>query len=261
MTGIPANMFAGNTHVRSLQNCFSGCSSLLSIGANFMPDMIVTEPAAANMFSNAGDPTTGMTLSSGMFALQTNIINFSAVFNGAKIAVLPADTFPASINSGKTRVFDTAFMNSKIFSGIPAGLFATQTGTVSFYRCFSACDNTATGSLGDVFNGNALPNITRVDEMFNNCVCQNAPVNFFRNLPNCRNFSLVFNNSDIRGSLPDIPAPGTGSYNFNQAFRNNNYATYIQPLWTRNYPVSTSALCFQNCSSASNWGDVPAQWR
>ena len=141
---------------------------------------------------------------------------------------VPADLFHRFEN---TTTFARAFFNAGI-EVIPRTLFRNCHSATNFSNCFSYCpisdiperlfdDCESAADFSYCFY--QCPNLTEIPEsLFDNC-------------PNAENFSNCF-------------------------YRCTQVVGEVPPLWEM-FPDAIGTQCFSGCTQASNWNDIPSDWK
>ena len=177
------------------------------------------------------DCTSLTSLPIGLFSETPYISSFNSMFAYCgNLITLPADLFsytPQCTN------FDNAFQSCGSLLELPAGLFDKNVNAISFDWAFKDCAFLTT-----------------------------IPAGLFDKNVNATSFELTF--SDCT-SLTTIPA-GLFDYNpkgtrFGYTFMNDSNITSAVPTLWLTHPNTNHLQCFGGVTSASNYDDIPANWK
>jgi hypothetical protein len=166
------------------------------------------------------------------YDLPTN--DLSIICSGLpNLSTISADCFK---NNPNVTTFNQAFRWCPSLTSIPADLFRYNTNVSNFNGCFADCTSLA-----------AIPN------------------GLFRYNTSVSDFSMCFYHCTSLVTMPqDLFYYNTLYTNFNSCFDGDiGITSNVPPLWS--WYTSLSDIqkqdCFQGCTNAANYADIPEEWR
>ena len=129
---IPANLFAQNTKITTLEGIFESCEELIQIPSNLFENL--TElVSVSNCFRRCKKITS---IPQTLFVQNTKLQDCSYTFaECSKLASIPREIF---FNNEDIRTFEGCFFGPCAFETIPEGLFTMNNLVSSFKVCFSS---------------------------------------------------------------------------------------------------------------------------
>ena len=286
ITDIPSGLFDYNTKVTSFERTFSGCQNISSI-----PVGLFDNNNEVTTFDSTFYNATGITsIPSGLFDYNPEVTDFSYVFRNCNqiTSPIPAGLFD---NNPEVRTFSCAFQDCAQIPSIPVGLFDNNPLVSDFGNLFNGCSQIAAIPPG-LFDNN--PNVSSFANLFWGCSkittippglfdynteasgftgvfrdldkITSIPPGLFDNNPNAWSFQSTFENCSSLQSIPGgLFDNNTKVYYFDFTFMGCSSITGNVPeLWIThigNLASSGGDSCFYGATGASNYGDIPFDWK
>ena len=228
LISIPQGLFKSCSNAITFDECFNECVQLTTI-----PQDLFENCTKALYFSSCFSYCSQLTtIPEGLFKNCINASSFNSCFNSCSILVcIPEDLFKNCINASN---FRWCFGSCKTLTAIPQGLFRNCTKATNFEMCFSSCSQLTTIPQG------LFDSCTRAED-FSSCFgsCSQLttiPQSLFDNCNNIADIGYCFAACNkISSSLP--------------------------ALWIQYHGKTiTKTNCYKDCTSASNWSEVPTSW-
>jgi hypothetical protein len=159
------------------------------------------------------------------------VINFSSLFQGTRIASIPSDLFQYSPNA---TTFSNTFSSILTLTTVPNGLFDSVPNATTFASCFFGCsaltsvpstlfdqNTTAVNFSGTFYNCRALTNVLQFT--------YNTNVTIFNNL-----YYMSSTSNALTGTAPT--------------------------LWLRT-PTPSGTRAFFNCTGLANYASIPSNFK
>lgn len=184
---------------------------------------------------------------------------FSATFQGCGSSGFPFEvpeklfTYCAG-SSIFASLFDSAYIN-----GLPEKLFAHNPLAKNFSRCFN--NTKGMGKISsELFANNPL--VENFSWCFYGATLNEVPEGLFRNNTSVKTFEGCFANQTALKIIPESLFDNCDKVeNFNKTFYYcGNLESKVPELWNREN-VENHEQCFYGCYKASNWSDIPSDWR
>ena len=164
-------------------------------------------------------------------------------------------------NDSARTSFKNCFYSCSQLISLPAGVFDNCTAATTFNSCFYYCSQLTSIPSGLFDNCTAVTNFS---ECFFRCnQLTSIPSGLFDNCTVVTNFSGCFGSCNQLTSIPSgLFDNCTAATSFANCFYYCSSVTSPLPqLWVQYYGQSvTKTNCFRNCTSASNWAEVPVSW-
>ncbi|MDR0308911.1 MAG: leucine-rich repeat domain-containing protein [Coriobacteriales bacterium] len=201
--------------------------------------------------------------------LQQASLSFNNYFRHCmNLAEIPSDLF---INNPNAQSFRHAFDLCSALTMIPDDLFASNTKVTVFEGTFAGCMGIEEIPSG-LFDNNT--EVTNFWAVFQSCTSiEEIPIGLFTNNTKATDFRSVFNGCTSLTAIPsDLFSNNKAATDFNYAFGDCTGIKTALPDWwdTGKYPqgtypqfylTGTAVRMFIGCTEASNWADVPAEWK
>ena len=161
---------------------------------------------------------------------------------------------------------ETFYGCSNLRGPIPSGLFSNNTSCISYLSTFQGCTSLDGIIPYDIFGQNSV--CTTVKWAFRNTgLVGYIPENLFASMSLLNDCTGTFLN-DFAGTLTGFMYLPTTLFDNNalvgsflNCFYGNTSMGGIAPeLWNR-IPVPDGAQCFRSCTSLSNFGSIPSNWK
>ena len=193
------------------------------------------------------------------YSSKINItINFlNLFFSCTSLQSIPENLF---INNPQIEYFNRCFLNCTSLQSIPGNLFINNINASSFDNCFSIC--TSLQSIPENLFINNI-NASNFYVCFGGCTSlQSIPENLFINNINASNFTSCFYHCASLQSIPEnLFINNINASNFDLCFyRCSNVTSSVPELWVT-HPNATHNQCFSGCTQASNYNDIPEDWK
>lgn len=287
-----ASCFNGCTSLITIpSNLFSGCISVITFSDTFRNVPITS--ISSGLFDDSIDVTnfqstfynTNITsIPSGLFDNNTDVNSFQSTFYSTNITSIPSGLFDnntlvttfsytfqlcSSLTAIPTNLFDantlveyfqSTFNGGVNITSIPSELFNNNTLVTTFYQTFNNCNIFTTIPIG-LFNNNTL--VTIFNGTFQNCnALTSLTSELFSGNTAVTTFANCFNSCDDLASIPsDIFTGNTNVISYDNTFNDNSSITSSVPTLWDLVPEPTGTNCYTNCTSASNYGDIPNDWK
>ncbi len=236
-------------------NIFEDCNMLTKLPVGFsIPDNITS---CQYMFSNCRSLTT---LPDG-FTIPDSVTNsFSLFYNCRSLTTLP-DGFRLSNSCDTTRY---VFYECSSLVSLPDGFFIPDSVT-NANETFVSCV-----SLTTLPNGFTIPkNTPYCSSMFNGCSNLKSIPSSLIIPENLRDGSNMFNGctsltTDISNIFPPYWNNRLIGISLAYAFNNCSKITGTVPankLWNADVSWNNVSKCFANCTSLTNYDEIPAEWK
>lgn len=228
LVSIPTYLFSGAANLEDINNMFLGCSGLYTIPSNLLSE-------CENLLNASGlfKKCSGIeSIPDNFFSACEKLINVSSCFEECtRLTDVPGNIFEGC---EKITTVDGLFYLCTGIISIGEGLLYDMPNLTSVYKTFAMCK---IASISNIFNENTFA-VSNVREIFRNCgSLLEVPDDFFDFFENVTNAIQAFNScSGYTGSLPE--------------------------LWTKeNFANATHTSTFTGCTKASNYDDVPDDWK
>ena len=248
--------FHGCTNLASIPNApITGVANLPNFNSTFYNCTSLKQSIPVGLFNNAVNVSTsgflqtfrgcsGLTgaIPSGLFDNNplVSTFGFTQTFRGCSglTGAIPAGLF-ANNTAVSTDGFSLTFQGCSGLTGaIPAGLFANNplVSSGGFSGTFYNCSGLTGAIPAGLFDNNPLVSTGGFLQTFYNCSgLTGIPANLYTNCPNVTSYAYChFGNTGITSAVPE--------------------------LWNLT-PQPTGTQCFWNCTNASNYADIPADWK
>jgi len=257
--GTKAHEFASTgTYTIKLSGGFSGNDGKLVVGelkpisTGVIPYMGIS--SFAYVFAYCPSLTS---IPSGLFDNNTSVTSFSTAFLGCtSITEIPDGLFD---NNTSVTDFGGTFALTDITS-IPTGLFDNNIWATDFSSCFYG--TSITGVPTDLFKN--CYDAETFEGCFYDCSdLTTIPSKLFNNLLQAKYFGSCFNSCTSLGAIPtDLFDDSSGGIDtLDRCFYNCHSVTSSVPeLWVYQHGALHTD-CFYNCTSATNYGDIPYDWK
>ena len=226
LTELPEDIFSnpGFENVTSVRGMFSNCRALTKLPAQ-LPFKVATDFSMLCTYCYALEE-----LPEGIFDRCESAQSFHQAFNGcSSLQGIPAGLFV----SCDLRDLSLSFLSCYELKTIGSGAFANQPNLTNLETAFEASGITEIPQ--GMFDG--CTGILRVDACFTSCLSlETVASDLFSDSPSIDRFSgCFFECSGITSAVPDF--------------------------WNR-YPSATyHSQCFYGCTNATNYADIPSDWR
>jgi len=244
---IPNDLFRYNTNAKTIS---LGGSSITEL-----PQDLFRYNTEVTTFTVRGDFTT---LPQDLFRYNTEVTTFYYCFNHcSSLTSIPQDLFKYNT---KVTNFRGCFYSCTSLTSIPENLFKYNTDVTSFMDCFYNCTS-LTSIPQDLFKYNT--NVTTFEACFRQCTSITLiPEDLFKYNTDATNFSYCFYYSSNITTIPQ----NLFKYNtkittlFDCFSKCTNVTSAVPELWV-SHPDVDSRHCFEGCTSASNYADIPSGWK
>lgn len=227
LRGIPTGLFKSCIGVVDFSRCFYGCSSLQEIPTN-----LFRYCEEATDFSYCFYGCSGLqTMADGIFDYCTGVTDFSHCFDRCtSLQEIPSGLFDSCVHAWN---FSYCFYRCFGLQEIPLGLFDSCTEVTTFSYCFYYCIGLK-GIPPGLFD--SCTEVTNFDYCFYNCYnVITIPSNLFG-----------YNNLIER---------------IEHGFDNCRMATSVPALWVSHPSIRLHTQCFYRCYAASNYQNIPSDWK
>lgn len=223
---VPENLFEEFGELTDFIGCFSNCYNLEAI-----PEGLFASCTSATNFSYCFSNCYNLkVIPGGLFAGCTGPVNFEFCFEECKrLTTISKGLFA---DSKRMSAFNSCFYNCSSLTTIPEELFAGCIYASSFDNCFNGCSSLTT-IPGGLFAG-----CTYV-EYFSSC------------FSNCTGITTI---------SEGIFEGCTRVIDLSFCFDKSSKLRYAPPFW-KDYPRVDSRECFRECTSASNYNEIPDSWK
>jgi hypothetical protein len=160
------------------------------------------------------------------------VTTFRSTFYGVPLTSIPLGLFDYCT---LVETFSYCFGGNNQLTGIPSGLFDNCPEVTDFSYCFVNCNNTGFTSIPS--------------GLFDYCT---KVLTFHSCFSGCNKITA------IPSGLYDNCTLVTTYYRTHYA--NTSITSAVPELWNLD-PEPTGTQCFYNCTNASNYGDIPVDWK
>lgn len=272
--------------LRSAQGAFTECRALKEIPENLFSRCATTIESVRDCFAHCEEISS---IPSGLFSNCSKITDFSSCFSGCDIITeIPSGLFSDCSNA---ETFAYCFAGRQQVHGkirrIPDGLFDrchkayNFNGTFAYQdirytpdMLFSFCYSGPDTNFADTFYSNE--NLIDLSEnmfdfisfgyflgTFNGCTSlTRIPEGLFASCVDSIEFGAVFAGCDSLTEIPErLFEHCVSAESFRQSFRGcGNVSGSVPSLWNT-FPGADGYQCFDGCTNASNYEDIPAEWK
>lgn len=105
-----------------------------------------------------------------------------------------------------------------------------------------------------------MPELTNVSNLFGGTGITDIPSGLFRNNPAIKNFAYCFQGTNITGIPSGLFGHAAEAETFTSCFYGcTDVAGDVPRLWEI-YQEADGSGCFEGCSNATNWAEIPTTW-